>query len=167
MKRPYAEAIVDKFPSLAALKEQLRFGNLIEIPVSQLAKPELDFLVGLYQLAGPEMRGRAAQLLTLQRALNDDGVRFKAEDLEAIVPAIAGYLLVDAIRGWLFNVNAAGKPLAYVVTRLDYTPQSNDETGKVHIELKANAKAALANVTIRISAAAHNFFELLHIIGQF
>jgi len=39
------------------------------------------------------------------------------------------------------------------VTRLDYTPQSNDETGKVYIELKANAKAALANVTLRISAA--------------
>jgi hypothetical protein len=153
IERPYVEAIVDEFPALAMLMEQLRFGNHIEIAVSQLAKPELDFLVGLYQLAGPEMHGRAAQLLTLQRALNDDGVRFNAEDLEAIVPAIARYLLVDAIRGWLFNVNAAGKPLAYVVTRLDYTPQSNDETGKVYIELKANAKAALANVTLRISAA--------------
>lgn len=152
IERPYAEAIVEKFPALIALKEQLRFGDHIEIPVSQLAKPELDFLVGLNQLAGPDMRGRAAQLLTLQRALNDDGVRFKADDLEAIVPAIAGYLLVDGIRGWLFNVNAAGKPLAYLVTRLDYTPQSNDETGKVYIELKANAKAALANVTLRISA---------------
>jgi hypothetical protein len=69
------------------------------------------------------------------------------------VPAIASYLLLDAIRGWLFNVNAAGKPLAYLVTRLDYTPQSNDETGKVYIELKANAKAMLANITLRISAA--------------
>jgi len=143
---------VDEFPALAALREQLRFGNQVEIPVSQLAKAELDFLVGLYQLAGPEMHGRAAQLLTLQRALDDEGVRFKAEDLEAIVPAIARYLLADALRGWLFNVNAAGKPLAYVVTRLDYTPQSNDETGKVYIELKANAKAALANVALRISA---------------
>ena len=153
IERTYAEAIVDKFPALIALKEQLRVGNHIEVPVSQLAKAELDFLVSLYQLAGPEMHGRAAQLLTLQRALNDDGERFKAEDLEAIVPAIAEYLLQDAIRGWLFNVNAAGKPLAYLVTRLDYTPQSNDETGKVYIELKANAKATLANVNIRISAA--------------
>ncbi|MFA6178858.1 MAG: ATP-binding protein [Candidatus Methylopumilus sp.] len=152
IERPYVEAIVDEFPALAALREQLRFGNQVEIPVSQLAKAELDFLVGLYQLAGPEMHGRAAQLLTLQRALNDEGVRFKAEDLEAIVPAIARYLLADALRGWLFNVNAAGKPLAYVVTRLDYTPQSNDETGKVYIELKANAQAALANVSLRISA---------------
>lgn len=153
IERTYAQAIVDKFPALIALKEQLRFGNHIEIPINQLSKAELDFLVGLYQLAGPEMHGRAAQLLTLQRALNDAGERFKAEELEALVPAIANYLLQDAIRGWLFNVNAAGKSLAYLVTRLDYTPQSNDETGKVFIELKANAKATLANLTIRISSA--------------
>ena len=153
IERTYAEAIVDKFPALIALKEQLRFGNHIEIPVSQLAKPELDFLVGLYQLSGPEMHGRAAQLLTLQRALDNDGIRFNTNELEAILPAIASYLLQDAIRGWLFNVNAAGKPLAYLVTRLDYTPQSNDETGKVYIELKANAKTALANISLRISAA--------------
>lgn len=153
IERPYVEAMVDEFPALVALKEQLRFGNRIEVPVSQFAKAELDFLVGLYQLAGPEMHGRAAQLLTLQRALNDEGTRFSANDLEAVVPAIARYLLADAIRGWLFNVNVAGKPLAYVVTRLDYTPASNDETGKVFIELKANAKATLANVTLRISAS--------------
>ena len=152
IERPYVEAMVDEFPALVALKEQLRFGNRIEVPVSQLAGAELDFLVGLYQLAGPEMHGRAAQLLTLQRALKDESVRFSAEDLEAVVPAIARYLLTDAVRGWLFNVNVSGKPLAYVVTRLDYTPQSNDETGKVFIELKANAKATLANVTLRISA---------------
>jgi len=152
IERPYVEAMVDAFPALVALKEQLRFGNRIEVLVSQLAGAELDFLVGLYQLAGPEMHGRAAQLLTLQRALKDESVRFSAEDLEAVVPAIARYLLTDAVRGWLFNVNVSGKPLAYVVTRLDYTPQSNDETGKVFIELKANAKATLANVTLRISA---------------
>lgn len=153
IERPYVEAMVDEFPTLSALKEQLRFGNRIEIPVSQLAKAELDFLIGLYQLAGPEMHGRVAQLMTLQRALNDSGVRFKADDLESIVPAIARYLLSEALRGWLFNVNVAGKPLAYVVTRLDFTPPSNDETGKVFIELKANAKATLAHVTLRISAA--------------
>lgn len=153
IEQPYVDAMVDAFPTLAMLKEQLRFGNSIEVPVSQLARAELDFLVGLYRLAGPEMLGRAAQLHTLQRALNDDGVRFVADDLEAIVPAIARYLLLDALRGWLFNVNVAGKPLAFVVTRLDYTPASNDETGKVFIELKANAKAALAHITLRISAA--------------
>jgi hypothetical protein len=153
IEQPFVEALADEFPALAALKEQLRFGNRIEIPASRLAKPELDFLVGLYRLAGPEMHGRAAQLLTLQRALSDEGERFTAEDLEMVVPALARYLVADALRGWLFNVNAAARPLAYVVARLDYIPASNDETGKVYVELKANAKAALANVILRISAA--------------
>lgn len=152
IEQPYVDAMVNEFPALVTLKEQLRFGNRIEVALSQLAGAELDFLVGLYQLAGPQMHGRAAQLLTLQRALKDQGIKFTAEDLEALVPAIARYLLADAIRGWLFNVNVSGKPLAYVVTRLDYIPQSNDETGKVFIELKANAKATLANVTLRVSA---------------
>lgn len=153
IEQPFVEAMADEFPALAELKEQLRFGNRIEIPVSRLAKPELDFLVGLYRLAGPEMHGRAAQLLTLQRAMSDDGERFAADDLEMVVPALARYLVADALRGWLFNVNAAARPLAYVVARLDYIPASNDETGKVYVELKANAKAALANVILRISAA--------------
>jgi len=144
--QPYVEAMVDEFPALAVLKEQLRFGNSIEIPVGRLASNELEFLVGLYRLAGPSMHGRAAQLLTLQRALHDEGHVFQADDLEAVLPAIARYLLAGAIRGWLFHVNVAGKPLAYVVARLDYTPSTNDDTGKVFLELKAHAKASLANV---------------------
>jgi len=51
--------MVDAFPALATLNEQLRFGNSIEIPVSRLAKAELEFLVGLYPLAGPDMHGRS------------------------------------------------------------------------------------------------------------
>ena len=153
IEQAYIEAMVAEFPTLAPLQEQLRFGRVVEIPLRQLAKPELDFLVGLYQAAGPAMHGRAAQLLTLRRSLDNEGARFAAEDVESVLPALAQYLLSNAVRGWLFNVNVAGKPLAYVVTRLDYTPASNDETGKVAIELKANAKATLAHVTLRISAA--------------
>jgi SpoVK/Ycf46/Vps4 family AAA+-type ATPase len=40
-----------------------------------------------------------------------------------------------------------------VLTRLDYTPASNDETGKVFLELKANAKATIATLTLRISSS--------------
>ena len=43
--------------------------------------------------------------------------------------------------------------MPYAVTRLDYTPPSNDETGRVFIELKANAKGAIPSTTLRISAA--------------
>ena len=95
----------------------------------------------------------AASSLTLQRALDAAGTRFTADDLESVLPAMARYLLAGALRGWLFNVNVEGKPLPYVVARLDFTPSSNDDTGKVYLELRANAKASLANVSVRISAA--------------
>lgn len=150
--RVYVEAMVEKFPSLAGLKEQLRFGHRIEVGFQHFAPAELDFLIGLYQLAGPEMQGRVAQLLTLRQVFAHEGERFAAEDLEQVVPALMRYLTADAIRGWLFSMNVAGKPLAYVVSRLDYVPASNDETGKVYVELKANAKATLINSTIRITA---------------
>lgn len=151
--RAYIEAMVEKFPALEALKEQLRFGHRIEVAFNQFAPAELDFLIKLYQMAGETMQGRAAQLLTLQQAFQFQGQRFAAEDLEQLVPEICKYLTQDAIRGWLFSINVAGKPLAYVVSRLDYVPASNDETGKVYVELKANAKATLVNNTIRITTA--------------
>jgi hypothetical protein len=153
IERPYVEAMVTEFPGLASLKEQLRFGNKVEALFSQLSEAELNFLRGLYEQAGPEMQVRAAQLATLQRALRGDGERFAADDLEMVLPAMVHYLVTDAIRGWLFTANVTVKPLPYVVSRLDYTPDSNDESGKVFIELKANARGTLATATLRITAS--------------
>jgi hypothetical protein len=100
------------------------------------------------------MQVRAAQLRSLRRALDDDaGDRFTAEGLERVLPAIARYLARDAIRGWLFTANVSARPLPYLITRLDFVPATNDEAGKVFIELKANAKATLASQTIRIMAS--------------
>lgn len=59
------------------------------------------------------------------------------------MPALVKYLTTDALRGWLFTASVAAKALPYVVTRIDYTPASNDEAGKILIELKANAKGTL------------------------
>lgn len=153
IERPYIDAMVAEFPELAVLQEQLRFGNKVEVSFGHFSSNEIEFLAGLYGQGGPEMQMRAAQLLTLQKALGGDGVRFTAEELESVVPAIAHYLMADAIRGWLFTANGTGRPLPYVITRIDYTPPSNDETGKVFIELKANAKGAIATQTLRISAS--------------
>jgi hypothetical protein len=75
------------------------------------------------------------------------------EDLETLLPALAHYLANDAVRGWLFAANVAGKPLAFVVHRLDYVPPSSEETGKVLIDLRADAKGALVTVGVRISAS--------------
>lgn len=151
--RPHAEALLKEFPRLDVLAEQLKFGNKAEISFSQLHTAEIDFLRHLYEAAGPDLRARAAQLATLQKALQADTVKFESDDLELLVPAIARYLATDALRGWLFSAGMSGKAMAYVVTRLDYTPPGDDETGKVLMELKANAKGKLITSTIRLYAS--------------
>ncbi len=152
IERPYIEAMVASFPGLAPLREQLRFSDKVEVAFGQLSGAELGFLQDLYRRAGPDMNIRSAQIATLQRALSDNSARFGATDLEQLLPAVARYLVAGAIRGWMFTASAATRPLPYVVTRLDYTPPSNGETGRVFIELKANAKGAIAATTLRISA---------------
>src|SRR5487761_2300319 len=151
IERPYMEAMVSEFPGLSTLMEQLKFGNRVEIAFSQLSCAELDFLGGLYRQAGPDMQARAAQLSTLQHALSGEGEHFAASDLEMVLPAIVRYLTRDAVRGWLFTANVTVKSLPYLITRLDYVPDSNDETGKIFIELKANAKGAVTNALLRIT----------------
>lgn len=150
---PHVECMIDAFPDLATLREQLRFGSRVEVPVSRLSTDALRFLGKLYRDAGPAMQARAAHLETLQRALDGDGHRFAVGELESVVPALARHLARDALRGWLFTANLMTRPLPWVITRLDFTPAGNDETGKVFIELKANVKATLATAVIRIYAA--------------
>ena len=152
IERKYVEAMVNEFPGLAALNDQLRFGNKAEVSFKQLSNTELSFLQTLYKKAGTEMQGHVALLSTLQKAMNDDTVKFEEHDLEMLLPAIARYLINDAIRGWLFQTNVAGKPMAYVVTRLDFTPSGEEETGRVTLELKANAKGKVATSTMTIRA---------------
>lgn len=148
IERPYVEAMIKAFPRLDDLTEQLRFGNSAEVAFSQLADEEVTFLREIYGRGDADQRARAAQLGTLQHAMNDEGPRFEGDDLEPLVPAIANFLIKDAIRGWLFSAAITGKPTAWVVTRIDFTPPSNDEAGRVLIELKANAKGRLASVNV-------------------
>ena len=153
IEKPFIEAMIARFPQLAQLQEQLRFGDKVEVEFGQLSDPELDYLQELYRKSGsPEMHTRSAQIATLQRALNDKSAKFGENDLEQVLPAIARFLVSDAIRGWMFTASVAGRPLPYVVTRLDYTPPTNDETGRVYIELKANAKGSITTTVVRISA---------------
>ena len=147
--RPYVEALVSEFPELSALQNQLKFGNKAEAVFEQLSDAQLDFLHRLYVAAGPSMEVRAAQLATLQRALQG-GERYGERDLERLVPAIAEFLIRGGIRGWLFKLNVAGKPLAYLVSRIDYTPAGEEDTGRILIELKANAMARIAAQTLTI-----------------
>jgi len=151
IERPYVDSMLQQFPGLTMLQEQLRFGNRAEVSFNQLSQHELVYLHELYKQAGPKMHGRAAQLATLQQALNDDGERFTADDLEKLMSAIAEYLVTDGIRGWLFRANATAKPIAYVITRLDYSPPGEEEAGRILLELKANSrgKIDIENIIIR------------------
>ncbi len=151
IERPFADAMIEAFPELSILKEQLRLGNRAEVPFAQLSDNELGYLKNLYQAAGPDMQARAAQIATLQQALNDEGERYTEDDLEKLLPAIAQYLVNDGLRGWLFKATSSAKPLAFVITRLDYTPPGEEEAGRILIELKANAcgKLIVESLVIR------------------
>ena len=152
IERQYVEALVADFPLLSTLKDQLRFGNKAEIAFKKLNSNELSFLKDLYDKAGPEMQGQAAQIATLHKAMNEDTFRFSEDDLEQLLPACAKYFINDAIKGWLFQANVAGKPMAYLLTRLDYTPSGEEEAGRITLEIKANTKGKIAVSTITIRA---------------
>jgi hypothetical protein len=151
IERSYVNELIRKFPRLELLQEQLRFGNKAEVSFTSMTPPERAFLLNLYEAAGPGMQGRAAQVATLHKALNDDDTRFHADDLEALLPHIARHLINNALRGWLFRSHVSGKPIAYVLTRLDYTPPGEEEAGRILLELKANSMGKLVseNLTIR------------------
>ncbi len=119
--------------------------------------------------SGPELRARAAQLTTLRAALDAQGKRFEGVDLEDVLPALVKYLATEALRGWLFTASVATEPLPYVVTRFDYVPASNDEAGKILIELRANAKGTLQTNLLRIMApevAGSTISEILGLVND-
>jgi hypothetical protein len=149
IERPFIEPMVAEYPELSPLKEQLRFGNKVEIPVTQLTAEQMGYLAGLFEQAGPGVKMRAAQLHSL--ALSEVGRAFAAQELEELVPAIARWLAADGIRGWLFTTAVTNRPLPYVLTRLDYTPPAEDAAGKIFLELKANVKGSVTTQVLRIS----------------
>ncbi|MEZ5451470.1 MAG: ATP-binding protein [Thiothrix sp.] len=150
IERTYVEPLVAAFPDLEHLHEQLKFGNKAELPFQQLSVQQLGFLQQLYESAGSAMQGRAAQLATLQRAMHDDHRRYQEGELERLVPDITEFLLRDGIRGWLFKANTSGKPMAYLLVRIDYTPPGEEEAGRVLLDLKTNSMAKIATATLMI-----------------
>ncbi|GAB6042956.1 AAA family ATPase [Endothiovibrio diazotrophicus] len=168
IERSHLEALVAAFPDLRPLGEQLKFGNRAEIPFHQLTPQQLAFLRERYEAAGPALRGRAAQLATLEQALAGGGERFAEGELEKLVTAVARFLIDDGIRGWLFRANPAGKPLAYLVARIDFTPPGEEEAGRVLLDLKANAMGKIATVTVMINErdiAGRTVAEILALKG--
>lgn len=150
IERRHIEPLTQEFPNLVSLKEQLRFGNKVEVFYSQLTIDEWQFLYELYQQENV-MQNQAALLITIKNALYKDTQRYEAEQLEMLLPNIVHYLIENAQRGWLFHVDMKGKTRAYLITRIDFTPPSEEETGRIVIELKANSKGKIdvENLIIR------------------
>ncbi len=151
VEKQFVEAMAERYPDMSAYTDQLKFGNRAEIPSHQLSSPQLGFLSELYRQAGSGMHGRAAQISTLQQALDEELRVWQEGELEQLVSGITEYLLRDAICGWLFQANTTGKPIAYLVSRIDYTPAGEEETGRILIDLQANgmAKIVTQSLTIR------------------
>lgn len=155
LDRPHVLALAQRFPTLGErLTDQLRFGHRIELAASTLGVEALLFLAQLYDEAGDALRGRAAQLRALVASLQHEDHRFTPEDgLEKTLPALVRYLSHAAHRGWLFAAHVAGKPLAWVPTRIDYVIGSSEELAKVMLELKAHARGTLISQTVRFTEA--------------
>jgi hypothetical protein len=150
IERTHVLALTQAFPRLSRLGDQLRLGNSAEADLRELDEAEVEFLVRAYRQNGSLGSARAAQLSTMQRALKNPGRRLRADHLEEVLPLLLQYVLEGAVRGWLFCASANSRLLPYVIVRIDYVPQTSEESGKVMLELKANAKGANVGHQIRI-----------------
>lgn len=107
IERPFVAALVEEWPDLSSLSEQLRFGDQVEVPVPQLNAEQCAHLGDLFHQGSPDMQLRAAQLATLRAVLDDGRTRFSSNDLEAFLPALMRYLLARGIRGWVFSADVS------------------------------------------------------------
>lgn len=151
LERQLVEALVAEFPDRAGLLAQPRFSDRIEVGLSGLAPAELARLHALTD-EGRLDRGRRDQLAALARVASADGPRFGPDDLDRLAPALALHLVEGAIRGWLFRMAPDGRPQPWLVTRLDYTPPGEEESGRIIVEVKANSRGRIAVETVVIRA---------------
>lgn len=150
IEKPFVEAMTQEFPGLEFLSEQLKFGSTAQASFQKFKQEHLEFLTQLYRSSGPKFLGKVAQISTLQRALCANDEKFSRGDLEKLLPSIVEYVLQNAIRGWLFKSNADGKPLAYLISRIDFTPPGEEETGRILLELKTNSLGKIQSHTLTI-----------------
>ncbi|MGB1092389.1 MAG: AAA family ATPase [Oceanobacter sp.] len=148
--KPFVESLVDRFEELGFLTEQLKFGTKAEIAFQQLAQAHVEHLHQLYSEAGKSYQSQAALVATLLQAMGPEHGSYERGDLERMVPDLVNYLAEGAERGWLFKVNQAGKPLPWLVTRIDFTPPGEEESGRILIELKANVMAKVSTNSLTL-----------------
>ena len=62
--RRHIEPMMQAFPRLEEFRDQLRFGNRVEVPFKRFEPAELDMLQALYGEGDRELRAQAAQIAT-------------------------------------------------------------------------------------------------------
>ncbi len=149
VERDLVEALVADFPDRAGLLAQPRFSDRVEVALGALGAAELARLHDLTD-DGRLDRGRRDQIAALARVAAAEGRRFGPDDLDRLAPALALHLVEGAARGWLFRMAPDGRPQPWLVTRLDYTPPGEEESGRVVVELKANSRGRVAVETLMI-----------------
>ena len=150
IEKQHLEVFLAAHPRLQHLSEQLRLGNRAQVSFDQLGAGELSTLADIYAQEGEALQQQAALMKALHQAMSENNRRYNPEQLEMLLPDIARYLLDGAIRGWLFNVDSGGRALAYLITRLDYTPPGEEEAGRILLELKANSRGKIVNEALII-----------------
>lgn len=150
IEKQFLSSFISEHPRHQNLQDQLRLSNRVQIDFDQLSSSETSTLIKQYADAGPSMHTQVLLLKALDRILDSSAQRYAPEQLEMLLPEIAHYLLEGAIRGWLFHVEANTRQLAYLITRLDYTPPGEEEAGRILLDLKANSRSKIAHETLII-----------------
>lgn len=150
LEKSIYEAFAADYPIFEHLASQLKFSSQVELSSAALEFCHIEFLTALYRKAGLSESNSALHLGVLEQAFKVKRYQYKEGELEHFFQGLIDYLIDDVIYGWLFLTNPSNKPLAYLISRVDYTPPGEEETGRVLVELKANAMAKIASKTIAI-----------------
>jgi len=143
--------LTTKFPELAHLQKQLKFGKRAEVSLQSLSTAQLQHLSQLYEQDDKSTPLQTGQITAIYNAIAASDVKFDEGQLEDVFLSLAEFLFENCINGWLYKFNTAGRPLPYLISRIDFTPPSEDETGKIFLDLTANTMARVDTVTVLIT----------------
>ncbi|MEM0910549.1 MAG: AAA family ATPase [Pseudomonadota bacterium] len=147
----YINELAVKFPELSHLQKQLKFGQRAEVSLQSLTSDQLAHLRQLYEKDENSTALQTSQIAAVYDVFVATETKFEEGQLEHVFLALANLLVNDCINGWLYKFNSAGRPLPYLVSRIDFTPPNDDETGKIFLDIKANTMAKVDTVTLLIT----------------
>ena len=154
-----AQEMISAFPSMRIYEDHLKISNRIEVPYDALTAEQIDALTALYRSRG-EKPARIALLDALKAtlALKAESAAYEAGQFESFLTDLIDYVSQGMARGWLFRLDASGVLKPFVVSRIDFTPSSGEDSARLIMELKANSCGKLAH--------PHVIFSEREVIGK-